>query len=145
MITIRNKITKKAQSVIYLILGIFLIFGISIIVLYSCLPPISTGPDRLTRRKDNLRHLYQACIIHISNNNYILPEKLDNIFTNEFKKLLFNPLNNNTNIIFYRLMIAGKLNDYDKQTNTVMLTEVEPDKNGKQLVIYVNGRIDWKR
>ncbi len=126
---------KKIKIIYWIISGI--------ILFYIMFRPIRLGPSYEERKLNNLRILHRLCFLYTYDNNNLFPEKLEDVcYKKDLRTLLFDPLNENTNKVCFKLMVNGNINDYKSISNTVEIAEIEPDTHGKRAIIYMDGHIE---
>ncbi len=95
-------------------------------------------------RKNDLKTITIIVNQYVEDNEGKFPENLEIIVKkyNMHPKLLISPVTKDRSKPSYKLVLKGNIADYSDKSNTVMITEVTPNKRGNKLVVYLDGRVE---
>ena len=93
-------------------------------------------------RMFKIEKVVRRCNGYISNNNGKFPKNLQHIFKYNDNHYLISTVTKDKSKPSYKLVLKGNIVDYPDKSNTVMITEVVPNKRGNKLVVYLDGRIE---
>ena len=93
-------------------------------------------------RMFKIEKVVRRCNGYISNNNGKFPKNLQHIFKYNDNHYLISTVTKDTSKPSYKFVLKGNIADYPNKSNTVMITEVVPNKRGNKLVVYLDGRIE---
>ena len=85
-------------------------------------------------RMFKIEKVVRRCNAYISNNNGKFPNNLQHIFKYNDNHYLISTVTKDTSKSSYKLILKGNIADYPDKSNTVMITEVVPNKRGNKLV-----------
>ena len=89
-----------------------------------------------------IERVIDNCNEYISENNGNLPEDLQLVFKDYETSWLISPVTKDKSKPSYKIVPKGNIADYPDKSNTVMITEVVPNKCGNKIFVYLDDRIE---
>ncbi len=95
-------------------------------------------------RKFYIKNIVILVNRYVSDNKGEFPKNLE-ILVKKYRmnpKLLISPVTKDRSKPSCKIVTRGNIADYPDKSNTVMITEMVPNKRGNKLVVYLDGRIE---